>query len=166
MAVVLTPGAQAADPAGAGRVVDPILLEVVNQRLQSITDEMETVLCRSAFSSLIKEALDASAGLYDKHGDTLAQAAALPGHLGSLVPAVKRVLRSFPVDTMSPGDVYCFNEPYEGGTHLPDFTIVMPGDRMWTNVSSDAFTVPLSPPSESTPVTDATLCASDEAVSV
>ena len=75
MAVVLTPGAQAADPAGAGRVVDPILLEVVNQRLQSITDEMETVLCRSAFSSLIKEALDASAGLYDKHGDTLAQAA-------------------------------------------------------------------------------------------
>ena len=81
MAVVLTPGARAADPAGAGRAVDAILLEVVNQRLQSITDEMETVLCRSAFSSLIKEALDASAGLYDKHGDTLAQAAALPGHL-------------------------------------------------------------------------------------
>ena len=126
MAVVLTPGAQAADPAGAGRAVDAILLEVVNQRLQSITDEMETVLCRSAFSSLIKEALDASAGLYDKHGDTLAQAAALPGHLGSLVPAVKRVLRSFPADTMSPGDVYCFNDPYDGGSHLPDFTIVIP----------------------------------------
>jgi len=112
--------------AGMSRAVDPITLEVINQRLQSIVDEMETVLCRSAFSSIVKEAMDASAALFDRTGDTLAQAAALPGHLGTMIPAVRRVLACFPAGTMRPGDVYCFNEPYEGGTHLPDIVVVAP----------------------------------------
>ena len=62
----------------ASRASDPVTLEVVNQRLQSIADEMQTVLCRSAFSSIIKEAQDASAGLFDREGNAIAQAAALP----------------------------------------------------------------------------------------
>ena len=106
--------------------VDPITLEVVNQRLQSIADEMETVLCRSAFSSIVKEAMDASSALFDRDGATLAQAAALPGHLGTLIPAVRRILEAFPAASMRPGDVYAFNEAYEGGTHLPDITVVVP----------------------------------------
>ena len=115
----------AAEPA-TGRMIDPITLEVINQRLHAIADEMETVLCRSAFSSIVKEALDASAALFDRSGDTLAQAAALPGHLGMMIPAIKRVLQSFPAETMRPGDVFCFNEAYEGGTHLPDITVIVP----------------------------------------
>lgn len=108
------------------RAADPVTLQVVNQRLQSIADEMQTVLCRSAFSSIIKEAQDASAGLFDREGGAIAQAAALPGHLGTLGPAVKRVLAIFPAHEMSPGDVFCFNDPYQGGTHLPDFTVIIP----------------------------------------
>jgi N-methylhydantoinase B/oxoprolinase/acetone carboxylase alpha subunit len=118
-----------AGPAFAGGVVlrsDPVLLEVVNQRLQAIADEMETVLCRSAFSSIVKEALDASAALFDARGNRIAQAAALPGQLGMLIPAIRRVLEAFPVERMSPGDVYAFNDPYQGGTHLPDITVVIP----------------------------------------
>src|SRR6516165_458037 len=115
----------AAEPA-TGRMIDPITLEVINQRLHAIADEMETVLCRSAFSSIVKEAMDASAALFDRAGDTLAQAAALPGHLGTMIPAVRRVLASFPADAMHPGDIYCFNEAYEGGTHLPDIIVVVP----------------------------------------
>ena len=110
----------------ASQAADPVTLQVVNQRLQSIADEMQTVLCRSAFSSIIKEAQDASAGLFDRDGNAIAQAAALPGHLGTLGPAVKRVLSVFPIHEMSPGDVFCFNDPYQGGTHLPDFTVIIP----------------------------------------
>ena len=120
----MTPAGRAS--AGVGRAVDPVTLEVVNQRLRSIADEMETVLCRSAFSSIVKEAMDASSALFDGAGDTLAQAAALPGHLGTMIPAVRRVLASFPSATMRPGDIYAFNAAYEGGTHLPDITVVVP----------------------------------------
>jgi N-methylhydantoinase B len=108
------------------RLTDPITLEVINQRLQAIADEMETSLCRSAFSSIVKEAMDASSALFDRAGNTIAQAAALPGHLSTMIPAVKRILGAFPLETMRPGDVFCFNEVYEGGTHLPDITVVVP----------------------------------------
>ncbi|HYM69507.1 MAG TPA: hydantoinase B/oxoprolinase family protein [bacterium] len=115
------------DTVHAGELaVDPVTLEVVNQRLQSIADEMETSLCRSAFSSIVKEAMDASSALFDRDGNTLAQAAALPGHLGMMIPAVRRILQAFPAGEMRPGDVYAFNDPYDGGTHLPDITVVAP----------------------------------------
>jgi N-methylhydantoinase B/oxoprolinase/acetone carboxylase alpha subunit len=108
------------------RLTDPVTMEVINQRLQAITDEMETSLCRSAFSSIVKEAMDASSALFDKVGNTLAQAAALPGHLSTMIPAVQRIIAAFPVEAMRPGDVFCFNEVFEGGTHLPDITVVVP----------------------------------------
>ena len=105
---------------------DPITLEVIRNRLDVIADEMEMTLLKSAFSPVIKEALDASAALFDRDGRTLAQAAALPAQLGMIITAVNRIVQVFPSDTLAPGDVLILNDPYDGGTHLPDITIVEP----------------------------------------
>jgi N-methylhydantoinase B len=105
---------------------DPITLEVIRNRLNVIADEMEMTLLKSSFSPVIKEALDASAALFDRDGRTLAQAAALPAQLGMIITAVNRIVEVFPSDTLSPGDVLILNDPYDGGTHLPDITIVEP----------------------------------------
>jgi len=105
---------------------DPITLEVIRNRLDVIADEMEMTLLKSAFSPVIKEALDASAALFDREGRTLAQAAALPAQLGMIITAVNRLVEIFPSDTLVPGDVLILNDPYDGGTHLPDITIVEP----------------------------------------
>src|SRR5215475_4536354 len=110
----------------AGAAVDAILLEVVRNRLTAIADEMELSLLRAAYSAIVKEGLDASAAVFDASGQVIAQAAAIPIHLGCLIPAVEQVLTSFPADGMSPGDVYVLNDPYQGGTHLPDIVLVMP----------------------------------------
>ena len=107
-------------------VVDPITLEVIRSRLDVIAEEMQTTLLRSAFSPIIREAADASAAIFDIQGQTLAQAAALPAHLGMLLPAVQSILARFPVATMQPGDLYILNDPFDGGTHLPDIAVVMP----------------------------------------
>ena len=80
----------------------------------------------------MKEGLDASASLFTLTGETLAQACAIPVHLGTLIPVVATVLKSFPVDRMRPGDAYVMNDPYLGGTHLPDIAVIRPvfaGDR-------------------------------------
>lgn len=105
---------------------DPITLEVIRNRLDVIADEMEMTLLRSSFSPIIKEALDASAALFDRNGKTMAQAAALPAQLGMIITAVNRMVEVFPPDTMQPGDVYILNDPYDGGTHLPDITVLEP----------------------------------------
>jgi N-methylhydantoinase B/oxoprolinase/acetone carboxylase alpha subunit len=105
---------------------DPILLEVVRNRLTAIADEMELSLLRAAYSTIVKEGLDASAAIFDPAGQVIAQAAAIPIHLGCLIPAVEQVLSSFPRAGMRPGDVYALNDPYQGGTHLPDVVLVMP----------------------------------------
>jgi N-methylhydantoinase B len=105
---------------------DPILLEVVRNRLTAIADEMELSLLRAAYSTIVKEGLDASAAIFDPAGQVIAQAAAIPIHLGCLIPAVEQVLTSFPREGMRPGDVYALNDPYQGGTHLPDLVLVMP----------------------------------------
>src|SRR5690349_7272991 len=94
---------------------------------------MELSLLRAAYSTIVKEGLDASAAVFDPRGQVIAQAAAIPIHLGCLIPAVEQVITSFPVGTMAPGDVYALNDPYQGGTHLPDVVLVMPvfaGDRL------------------------------------
>lgn len=105
---------------------DPITIEVIRNRLDTIAEEMETVLLRSSCSPIVKEGLDASASLFTLEGNTLAQACAIPIHLGTLIPAVAAILEKFPVAQMSEGDIYTLNDPYHGGTHLPDFAIVMP----------------------------------------
>lgn len=105
---------------------DPITLEVIRHRLDTVAEEMEAVLLKSSCSPIVKEGLDASASLFTLDGATLAQACAIPIHLGTLIPAVAAILAEFPVAGMRPGDVYTMNDPYCGGTHLPDFAIVMP----------------------------------------
>ncbi len=105
---------------------DPITLEVVRNRLNVIADEMEMTLLKSSFSPVIKEALDASAALFDASGRTLAQAAALPAQLGMIITAVQRIVEVYPAVSMAPGDVYILNDPYDGGTHLPDITLLEP----------------------------------------
>jgi len=106
--------------------VDEITQSVLRHKLESIADEMETTLIRSAYSSIVKEAQDASAALFDPEGRTLAQAMAIPAHLGMLVPAIERILAEFPPEGMAPDDVYLMNDPYDGGTHIPDITVAKP----------------------------------------
>jgi N-methylhydantoinase B len=106
--------------------LDPITVEVVRHKLEGIANEMESTLLRSSFSPIVKEGLDASAALFTVAGETLAQACAVPIHLATLIPIVETMLRVFPLDTMREGDVYIMNDPYLGGTHLPDIALVMP----------------------------------------
>ena len=106
--------------------LDPITVEVVRNKLDGIANEMETTLLRSSFSPIVKEGMDASASLFAISGETLAQALAIPIHLATLIPIVATLLRHFPPEAMDPGDIYTMNDPYLGGTHLPDIAIVMP----------------------------------------
>ena len=106
--------------------IDPITLEVLRNKFDVIADEMEIALLRSAYSPIVKEGMDASAALFTVAGETIAQAAAIPIHLGCLVPAVRRILEVFPANRMLAGDAYIMNDPYDGGTHLPDVVIVQP----------------------------------------
>ena len=105
---------------------DPITLEVVRNKLDGIANEMQSTLLRSSFSPIVKEGLDASASLFTLEGETLAQATAIPIHLATLIPVVRTVIGKFPVTDMHEGDVYIMNDPYRGGTHLPDIALVMP----------------------------------------
>src|SRR6266481_1419515 len=106
--------------------IDPILLEVLRNRLDAIADEMELTLLKSAASPIVKEGLDASAALFNTHGETIAQAAAIPIHLGALQFAAQRLVRAFPPPLMRDGDAFLLNDPYDGGTHLPDITLAVP----------------------------------------
>lgn len=103
---------------------DPILLEVYRHRFEGIADEMGTVLRRTAFSPNIKERLDYSCAVFDSDGDLVAQAAHIPVHLGAMPESVRAALGEFP--TWRPGDLVLLNDPYMGGTHLPDLTMISP----------------------------------------
>ncbi|HEY3683800.1 MAG TPA: hydantoinase B/oxoprolinase family protein [Streptosporangiaceae bacterium] len=106
--------------------MDPVTQEVVRYRLATIADEMETALLRAAYSAIVKEGLDASAAVFDRLGNNIAQAAAIPIHLGCMIPSVHAILERWPADTMRPGDVFILNDPYAGGTHLPDIAVLRP----------------------------------------
>ena len=106
--------------------IDPITLEVLRNKLDGIANEMQLTLVRSAFSAIVKEGLDASASLFTLQGETLAQALAIPVHLGALTPMVGRLLHDVPLDAMGAGDIWILNDTYLGGTHLPDIAIMMP----------------------------------------
>ena len=106
--------------------LDPVTVEVVRNKLDGIANEMELTLLKSSFSPIVKEGLDASASLFTIEGETLAQAVAIPIHLATLIPCVAKILEEFPLDTMREGDIYTMNDPYLGGTHLPDFAVIMP----------------------------------------
>src|SRR5215831_8499545 len=105
--------------------MDLITLEVLRHKFDVIADEMEIALLKSAYSSIVKEGMDASSALLTTGGETMAQAASIPMHLESLGPAVQRILHEFPVQTMAEGDVYIMNDPYDDGSHLPDIVVPM-----------------------------------------
>jgi N-methylhydantoinase B/oxoprolinase/acetone carboxylase alpha subunit len=106
--------------------LDPITVEVVRYKLDGIANEMQSTLLRSSFSPIVKEGLDASASLFTPDGTTLSQSCSIPIHLATLIPAVAKVLETYPVDGMRDGDIYILNDPYTGGTHLPDIAVIMP----------------------------------------
>jgi N-methylhydantoinase B len=94
--------------------------------LEAIADQMQTVLVGSAVSSVVREAMDCAAALFLPDGRLMAQARSLPLLLGSLSPAVAGLVQQFPVENMQPGDGFLSNDPWSGGTHLPDFILMRP----------------------------------------
>ncbi len=102
---------------------DPIRTEIMKHRLVSVAEEMGARLQRAAFSPNIKERCDFSCAVFDASGSLVAQAAHIPVHLGAMPLSVQACLKSL---TFAPGDVAMVNDPYRGGTHLPDITVVSP----------------------------------------
>ncbi len=109
----------------AGTTVDPVLLEVFNNLFMNIAEQMGLQLQNTAYSVNIKERLDFSCALFDAQGNLIANAPHMPVHLGSMGESIKTVIRENAA-TMRPGDVYVLNDPYHGGTHLPDITVITP----------------------------------------
>jgi N-methylhydantoinase B len=105
---------------------DLVTIEVIRNRLDVIAEEMQHTLLRSAYSIILKEGSDASCAIFTSDGAVIAQSTSQPLHLGALVPAVQRIIARFPTEGMKEGDVFCLNDPYDGGTHLPDLIVVVP----------------------------------------
>ena len=108
-----------------GTTADPVMLEVFNNLFMSIAEQMGAALENTAYSVNIKERLDFSCALFDREGQLVANAPHMPVHLGSMGESVKTVIRARGGE-MRHGDVFVLNNPYHGGTHLPDITVVTP----------------------------------------
>ncbi len=102
-------------------MISPVDIEITNKILSSIAEEMGIVLQKSAFSPNIKERRDFSCAVFDSRGRLLAQAAHIPVHLGAMPSTVQEILRRF---VLNPGDIIITNDPFAGGTHLPDITLM------------------------------------------
>ncbi len=108
-----------------GTTADPVMLEVFNNLFMSIAEQMGAALENTAYSVNIKERLDFSCALFDAAGQLIANAPHMPVHLGSMGESVQTLMRRRG-SSMAPGEVYVLNDPYNGGTHLPDVTVVTP----------------------------------------
>src|SRR6201997_2951287 len=104
---------------------DPILFKLIKNALDAVVDEMAIALVRTAYSNNLKNSMDMSCALCDAQGRLIAQGMTLPLHLGSIPDAMGCITLKFGT-SVRPGDVFILNDPYEGGTHLPDFYIVKP----------------------------------------
>ncbi|MDT8998742.1 hydantoinase B/oxoprolinase family protein [Paucibacter sp. APW11] len=107
-----------------GTAVDPVMLEVFNKLFMNIAEQMGLRLQNTAYSVNIKERLDFSCALFDAEGQLIANAPHMPVHLGSMSESIRTVMQRNPA--MQPGQVFLLNDPYHGGTHLPDVTVVTP----------------------------------------
>lgn len=105
--------------------VNPVMLEVFNNRFMNIAEQMGEVLQKTANSVNIKERLDFSCAIFDGEGELVANAPHIPVHLGSMSASVKSILHQNR-SSIHPGDVFVLNDPYHGGTHLPDITVITP----------------------------------------
>ena len=121
-----------------GTDADPVMLEVFNNLFMNIAEQMGLRLQNTAYSVNIKERLDFSCALFSADGELIANAPHMPVHLGSMSESIKTVIERNPA--MQPGDVYVLNDPYHGGTHLPDVTVVTP-----VYLEDDALTPALTP---------------------
>lgn len=108
----------------ASEEVDLITLELFNNAFSSIAEQMGATLQKTALSTNVKERFDFSCAIFTKEGDLVANAPHIPVHLGAMPASVKYIVSSFP--QMRPGEVYITNDPFHGGTHLPDVTVVTP----------------------------------------
>ncbi|WP_448574307.1 hydantoinase B/oxoprolinase family protein [Trichothermofontia sp.] len=104
---------------------DPVMLEIFNHLLRSIAEEMGVTLQNTSYSVNIKERLDFSCAIFDTEGQLVANAPHIPVHLGSMSESVQALMAA-KGDSLKPGDVYVSNNPYNGGTHLPDITVITP----------------------------------------
>ena len=112
-----------------GTTADPVMLEIFNNLFMAIAEQMGLTLANTAYSVNIKERLDFSCAVFNQHGDLIANAPHMPVHLGSMGESIKTVIReNTPAKgkEMMPGNVYVLNAPYNGGTHLPDITVITP----------------------------------------
>ncbi|QDZ28680.1 hydantoinase B/oxoprolinase family protein [Noviherbaspirillum sp. UKPF54] len=123
--LVLTRVAARSRSKAIGTSADPVMLEVFNNLFMSIAEQMGLRLQNTAFSVNIKERLDFSCALFDARGNLIANAPHIPVHLGSMGDSIKTIMRAN-AGKMRPGDVYMLNDPYNGGTHLPDVTVITP----------------------------------------
>jgi 5-oxoprolinase (ATP-hydrolysing) len=119
-----------------GTRADPVMLEVFNNLFMSIAEQMGVRLAQTAYSVNIKERLDFSCALFDAEGNLIANAPHMPVHLGSMGESIKTVIARNAA-TMKPGDVYVLNDPYNGGTHLPDVTVITPVYSEGGNIGVD-----------------------------
>src|ERR1044071_1916363 len=103
--------------------IHPVEFEVFKNLFLSIAEEMGITLCRTGFSPNIKERLDYSCALYDAKGETIAQGDHMPVHLGAMPLSVRAAIDGV---RMEPGDMVALNDPFHGGTHLPDIPLVSP----------------------------------------
>lgn len=106
--------------------LDAFRLEILSNALNAITEEIQLTLLRSAYSQVVKEAQDASCAIFTAGGRMVAQPVVVPGHLGSMRFMLQEVLKEFPPETLNPGDVFMNNDPYRGGSHLPDISVFRP----------------------------------------
>ncbi len=116
-----------------GTEADPVMLEIFNNLFMSIAEQMGLRLQNTAYSVNIKERLDFSCALFDAAGNLIANAPHMPVHLGSMGESIKTVIREN-AGRMKPGDVFVLNAPYNGGTHLPDVTVITP---VWSQPGAD-----------------------------
>jgi len=123
--LVMTRVVPLARQAAVGTEVDPVMLEVFNNLFMSIAEQMGSVLENTSYSVNMKERLDFSCAIFDRDGGLIANAPHMPVHLGSMSESVRAIIRQRR-GTMNPGDVYVLNAPYNGGTHLPDVTVITP----------------------------------------
>ena len=105
---------------------DPITFEVVRSDLYAICEEMKSVMMRASFSPLLSLSADLSCAILDHRGDVVAQGNDIPVHLGAMPFSAKGILESFELDSWKPGDAVLSNDPYSGGSHLPDMTLLSP----------------------------------------
>src|ERR671934_1232916 len=108
-------------------LIDPVLLEVIWNRLLSVANEQQEALIRTAFSTIVRESQDLACGMFDTKGRMIAQSiSGTPGHINAMATSMKHFLTVFPADRLAPGDVLITNDPWQTAGQVNDMTILSP----------------------------------------